>query len=429
MSLPRVVDALTYGVVSLALLLHVLIVGQLVRAQVCQSSEVDNLERFQYKTRDANGNIHITVNYAGGSTVPDPAIKSAMQAAIAEWNSFSSTTKIVFDLNQPPNIPDLEFAWTDDTAKNGGCGKFDPATSRIYHGPGLEARLASLGSSEVQVVLKHEIGHFLGLGHTTSPPTIMNQPAFGDCTNATTSDKFVDSNDAAQVFNCISNANPTSTPAPTPESQCFLSCPTIGGTPYIPNPECTNCVEDPDNTPVLIDVAGDGFSLTNLAQGVNFDLDNNGVAEQLSWTIAGSDDAWLVLDRNGNGVIDNGAELFGNHTPQSMPPFGEVRNGFLALAEYDKPTSGGNNDGMITELDAIFTSLRLWRDVNHNGVSEGSELVSLKTAGLKTLELSYKTSKYVDQYGNQFRYRAKVKDTNGAQAGRWAWDVFLVSAR
>jgi len=76
MSLPRVVDALTYGVVSLALLLPVLIVGQLVRAQVCQSSQVDNLARFQHKARDANGNIHITVNYAGGGTVPDSAIKS-----------------------------------------------------------------------------------------------------------------------------------------------------------------------------------------------------------------------------------------------------------------------------------------------------------------------------------------------------------------
>jgi hypothetical protein len=69
----------------------------------------------------------------------------------------------------------------------------------------------------------------------------------------------------------------------------------------------------------------------------------------------------------------------------------------------------------------------LWRDINHNGFSELTELLSLHSAGIKVLELEYKTSKYTDQFGNQFRYRAKIKDTNQAQTGRWAWDVFLVA--
>lgn len=219
------------------------------------------------------------------------------------------------------------------------------------------------------------------------------------------------------------------------EEECFNeTCPTCENPPSCDTGQSVNlqsccCAAYPGGpcleSPILVDVSGDGFRLTDTAGGVHFDLNLSGIKQHVAWTQAGTDDALLVLDRDGNGTIDSGAELFGNHTEQIGTA--GIRNGFLALAEFDKMSNGGNEDNGISNSDAVFSLLRLWQDVNHNGVSERGELKTLTELGIAHIDLEYKKSSKVDQYGNAFRYRSKVKDVRGAQVGRWAWDVFLVT--
>lgn len=179
-------------------------------------------------------------------------------------------------------------------------------------------------------------------------------------------------------------------------------------------------------SPIIIDVSGQGFHLTNAANGVLFDISGTGHPWQLGWTALGSDNAFLALPGS-DGLVHNGKELFGNFTPQ--PPSSDP-NGFRALAVYDQPEYGGNGDGVIDSRDAIFSSLRLWIDANHDGICQPNELYTLPSLGVYSISLDYWFSRKRDQWGNLFRYRGDVNpvdDTANPTTAieRVTYDVFL----
>ncbi len=143
----------------------------------------------------------------------------------------------------------------------------------------------------------------------------------------------------------------------------------------------------PPRDPLVIDFGKKGIELCSLVNGVNFDLDNNGFAEKTAWI--GTEDGFLALDRNGNGVIDNGGELFGDQVILSDGR--KSTSGFDALEDIDD-----NQDGVIDCNDAMYSSLLVWIDKNHNGVSETSELEKLSDVGIVSISIEHTEISFSD---------------------------------
>jgi hypothetical protein len=186
------------------------------------------------------------------------------------------------------------------------------------------------------------------------------------------------------------------------------------------------CVFSP-GSPIIIDTSGKGYHLTSVEEGVRFDLDGDGQTEQVAWTQRGADNAFLAFDRNGNGVVDDGTELFGSYTPAYPNGDRQVTtpNGFEALRFAEGPSYGATSpaDGIIDARDPIFSQLLLWTDRNHNGVSEPDELEHLSDVGLVSIRTDYRRSKRADRFGNEFRQVGRLTWADGEESN--VYDVWL----
>jgi hypothetical protein len=191
-----------------------------------------------------------------------------------------------------------------------------------------------------------------------------------------------------------------------------------------------DCVFTP-GSPIIIDTSGEGYHLTSVEDGVLFDLDGDGQVEQVSWTRPDAENAFLAFDRNGNGVIDDGTELFGSYTPAY--PTGDTTitapNGFEALRFAEGPSYGATMpaDGIIDARDPMYSRLLLWTDRNHNGISEPDELQHLSEVGLVAISTDYKPTHRVDRFGNEFRQKGRATWADGQETN--VYDIWLKFGR
>lgn len=294
-------------------------------------------------------------------------------------------------------------------------------------------------ASAITEVVAHEFGHTFGLydcnypgcptgssvmeagAPTTSINGIIGQPGPTPCDMSAVGSVATD-------YACQPSPPP---PCPGNCSPALDSNDTTTPTDYCTYPN-TGCAEGyyadgsccaANLSPILIDTTGQGFDLTSAAGGVMFDITGTGHPLQMGWTASGAANAFLALP-GADGLVHNGKQLFGDFTPQ---PVSKNPNGFAALAVYDDPKNGGNGDGIIDSRDAIFASLRLWIDANHDGIATLDELQTLPSLGVTSISLNYKADQRTDQFGNVFRYRAQVNPGDPANTGRMAYDVFFVT--
>ncbi len=352
--------------------------------------------------------------------VPDSTMASATASAQNAWDSCVSNNRPGFPY--PTQTPLWNSYWAQlnvvfhsgfNPANQHTCGSTTGQTINVYQvafKPGTTTNPIYCSSYGYDQIIEHELGHYFGLADNfdANCPDIMAQldgsphyVSLSDCTMADHLNTTFDENNPID-YSC--------------QQPCYTTC--VQG----------NCPATNGGSPILLDLDGSGFSLSGPDDPVYFDLDADGVPIWTAWTARGSATAFLVLDLNGNGTIDDGGELFGNHTRLSDGTF--AHNGYEALAQYDDIANGGNANGMIDPGDAAFSRLRIWTDRNHDGKTDPGELQTLAEAGIVAIDLDYRPDQRRDRYGNEFRFRGRALRSNGHDEHEvTTYDVFFVPAQ
>ena len=174
-------------------------------------------------------------------------------------------------------------------------------------------------------------------------------------------------------------------------------------------------------SPIVINFDNGPYRLTGTESAVLFDITGSGSRIPISWTAAGTNQSFLWIDRNHDGAVTGGAELFGTATMLSSGQ--RAANGFEALRDFD-----ANGDGVIDANDQVWHRLMLWTDLNHNAISEPNEVTHVADSALRAISLKYHWTGKRDSHGNTFQYEGLISIANGGNGTRQqpVYDIFFV---
>jgi hypothetical protein len=314
----------------------------------------------------------------------DPSLSSveleAVQTALQQWNdaiagSSYTGTATMFTYASTPSQASLWIYEDPSLAGTTTGAAFDPGSIRLN--PDYRNR-----SDFMKDVALHEVGHAVGFQDVYT----------SGCNGSTVMYGIIDPN--ASSYMAASGGDDDC--AVTREWDRYNH-------ERFRDPSCGfGCQEGSGaDSPIVINFANGDYSLTGSDAPVSFDMRATGHPISIGWTAAATAQAFLCVDRDGDGAITSGAELFGNATPLNDGQ--RADNGFQALAELDD-----NHDGIIDDRDSIWGSLLLWTDTNHNGISEPSELMPASDSPLEGIVLDYHWAGRHDAFGNLFRYQSRV---------------------
>ena len=306
---------------------------------------------------------------------------------------------------------------------NGTAGSSTDNTYRYATVNGIRLALPTLGANFGDLYSRSWDGNYELLGTTLADPGQTNNyddlSAIWDAYNGTLVGSYI-----GQGLNGINRGSGTTTSgAPlTWDNDTYVSAtPWAGRSDYaalrfydglvLPHSiwAMNIAVEVVDNTnaatPLILDLNNDGVRTLGTDAGVQFDLTGLGRLASVGWS--SPEDGFLVRDMNDDGLINDGAEMFGEATVLAN---GErAQDGFEALSDLDT-----NQDAVVDNQDEAFNSLAIWRDANTDGVTDAGELLTLAQHGIESLNLSYTESDRVDN-GNQLRLVSSFTKTDGSQ--------------
>ena len=367
----------------------------------------------------------IIIQSSAASLLGRPTIQAGFEA----WNHAICVNRYLRPFPFPEFFegssgdPSITFAAEEGPTPSGSaCAEFEGDTAGGSARITLYRKIRGSGTGEVYNcdwsspekatnVVAHELGHYLTLSHVGAGCSGMimdrQHTLYSDGTAwDITPDREI------TFEECKVADRSSETPWEQEEANCELdpSC----------NPD-TPC--GPTCCPILVDLDRNFFELSG--GRVLFDIDANGIDDPLTWTSGHTLDAFLALDRNGNGLIDDGSELFGNGTLLSNG-FRAV-HGYMALADLDTRLMGGNGDGWIDSQDRLFPHLLLWVDADQDAVADRGEVRRAEVLGLVEIELGFFYTGIEDEHGNELRYAAPARFRNawGELELVWTVDAFF----